>query len=128
VAIMHEFSIARSMVEAACEEARRIGATRITLVRCRIGTLRYADDWLMREAFEVAKLETLCSTAGLAIEKAYMQAACPQCRTRFAIRDWDWSCPDCGAIGEDAAGGDELELLSFDAEVPDERARAAQRI
>ena len=121
---MHEFSIAQSLVEAACEEARRAGATRVTRIACRIGSLRSIDDWLMREAFDIAKTDSLCAAAELSIEKTYMQAACPRCRVRFAVRDWDWSCPTCGELGQDAAGGDELELLSLEAEVADERPRS----
>ena len=123
---MHEFSIARAMVEAACSEARRVGSDRVTRVVCRIGSLRQVDDRLMREAFDIARNGTACATAELTIERTNMEAACPRCRVRFAVRDWDWDCPTCGMLGEDAAGGDELELISLDAEVPDERAGAAE--
>lgn len=116
------------MVEAACSEALRIGSNRVTKVLCRIGSLRQVDDSLMREAFDFVKGGTICAAAELTIEKKHMEATCPQCRVRFAVRDWDWSCPTCGAFGEDAAGGDELELVSLEAEVPDERAGATQRV
>ncbi|MBN2562507.1 MAG: hydrogenase maturation nickel metallochaperone HypA [Phycisphaerae bacterium] len=117
---MHEFSIARSLVDAACVEARRVGASRVTTLTCRIGVLRQVDDWLMKEAFDIAKCGTLCDKATLHIEKAYMQALCTECQARFPVRDWDWNCPACGMPGEDATGGDELVLLSLDAEIPDE--------
>lgn len=118
---MHEFSIARSLIEAASEEARRAGAMRVTRIVSRIGSLRAVDDWLIREAFDIAKADTLCASAELCIERTYLQADCPRCHVRFAVRDWDWRCPTCGELGQNAAGGDELELLSIDAEMPDER-------
>ena len=117
---MHEFSIAQALVDAAVEEARRAGAQRVNKLTCRIGALRQVNDWLMQEAFGIARTDTLCADAELVIEKTYLRATCPRCRVTFAVRDWDWTCPTCGALGENPAGGDELELLSLEAEVPDE--------
>ncbi len=125
---MHEFSIARSLVEAACAEARRVGASRITKLIFRIGVLRQVDDWLMKEAFDLAAGGSLCDGCILSIEKTHLQALCPQCQVRFAIREWNWNCPTCGAEGEDAIGGDELELLSLDAEIPDESGSPEKRL
>jgi hydrogenase nickel incorporation protein HypA/HybF len=120
MAAVHEFSIAQALVEAAVEEARRAGAMRVNKLNCRIGTLRQVNDWLMQEAFGIARADTLCAEAVLVIKKTYLRATCPQCRVAFAVRDWDWTCPTCGSLGADPAGGDELELLSLEAEVPDE--------
>jgi hydrogenase nickel incorporation protein HypA/HybF len=117
---VHEFSIAQALIDAAAEEARRAGATRVNKITCRIGALRQVDDCLMQEAFGIARTDTICSAAELVIEKTYLQATCPQCRVAFAVREWDWTCPTCGALGADPAGGDELELLTLEAEVPDE--------
>lgn len=116
---MHEFSIAQALVEAAVTEAGRHGASRVLKVTCRIGALRQVDGWLMHEAFTIAREGTICSACNLAIEMAYMQAMCPACNVRFPVRNWEWRCPACGANGESPMGGDELELLSIELELPD---------
>ncbi len=116
---MHEFAIAQSLIAAASIEAEQAGATRITRLVCRIGTLRQVDDCLMQEAFEIARADTLCAKTKLVIEKVAMQAFCPGCQVRFPVQDWDWRCPTCGKEGDSTSGGDELELVSIDAEVPD---------
>ena len=116
---MHEFSIARSMVDAACAEAKRVGASRVSRLICRIGVLREAEDWLMQQAFYSAKTGTLCADGDLSIEKTYMRACCPRCRERFNVLAWEWHCPACGSLADGAAGGDELELVSIEAELPD---------
>lgn len=116
---MHEFSIAQALIEAAAEEARRHGASRVLKLSCRIGALRQADDWLMSEAFQIAREGTVCSDCELVVEKAYMQAMCAACKVRFPIRNWDWRCPTCGGDGQAPTGGDELELLSLELELPD---------
>jgi hydrogenase nickel incorporation protein HypA/HybF len=114
---MHELSIAQSLLEAALTEARRAGATRITRVSCRIGDLRQIDSRLMAEAFEAVRCGTLCDQAELAVEKSYVQARCRQCERCFEVRDWDWQCPACKAEGVILGGGDELELVSIEAEI-----------
>ncbi len=125
---MHEFSVAQSLVEAAVAEAARHGASRVLTMRCRVGVLRQVDDWLLGEAFAIAREGTICATCELTVEKAYMQALCLSCDARFPIHNWDWRCPTCGADGEAPTGGDELELLSLELELPDGDNRSAERV
>ncbi len=117
---MHEFSIVQSLIAAASEEAERAGAVRISKMICRIGAMRHVDAWLLRESFEIVRVGSVCEDCELSVETTYMQARCPGCDVRFPVKDWDWLCPTCGATGVDAVGGDELELISLEAEVPDE--------
>lgn len=116
---MHEFSIAQGLIEAATAEARRVGATRVTRLKCRIGSLRQVDDTLLQEAFAIVCQGTLCDSALLMIEKTSMRAMCPKCQSPFDIHGWEWCCPTCGTLGQQGTGGDELDLLSLDAEIPD---------
>ncbi len=116
---MHEFSIVQSLLGAAETEARRAGATKVTRMTCRIGTMRHVDDVLLREAFEMARADTICAECELVVEKTRMFARCPNCDVRFSVDNWDWACTACGAIGVDPSGGDELDLVSMEAEVPD---------
>lgn len=125
---MHEFSVAQSLVEAAVAEAARHGASRVLKMRCRVGVLRQVDGWLLGEAFAIAREGTVCAACELAVEKVYMQALCPACNARFPIQNWDWRCPTCGADGEAPTGGDELELLSLELELPDGDNRPAERV
>ncbi|MCG8409066.1 MAG: hydrogenase maturation nickel metallochaperone HypA [Phycisphaerales bacterium] len=125
---MHEFSVAQSLIEAATAEAAEAGAVRVTRLYCRIGVLRQVDEWLLKEAFEVARQETVCETADLSIEMVYLQLACPRCEQTFSMRDWDWQCPRCGTEGIQPTGGDELELTSLEAEVSDEDRRSEKRV
>jgi hydrogenase nickel incorporation protein HypA/HybF len=117
---MHEFSIAESLIGVATEEARRAGATRVGKLTCRIGVIQQVDDLLMHQAFELVSRGTVCEGAELCIERTFMRALCPVCGERFQVQVDDWRCPDCGAEGENLEGGDELQLLSLEAEVPDE--------
>ena len=117
---MHELAVARSLVESADREARRFGARAVLCVRCRIGVSRQVDVWLLQEAFNVARQETLCETSRLYIEKSDPSAACRKCDVRFPLQDGRWDCPVCGAEGADISGGEDLELTSIDVESDDE--------
>jgi hydrogenase nickel incorporation protein HypA/HybF len=125
---VHEFSIAQSLVEAAAAEAARHGASRVVSMRCRIGALRQVDGWLMQEAFQIAREGSICADCELAIDKTFMQAYCPACQARYAVENWDWLCPTCGAEGQNPVGGDELELVSIEVELPDGDNRPQERI
>ena len=111
---MHEFSIARSLVETAGREASRHGMLRVRRLTCRIGVLRQASAELTREAFTIARRGTVCEGAELEIETTYMHVACSRCDRRYPVRDWNWQCPTCHADGCGVGGGDELELVSLE--------------
>lgn len=113
---MHELSIACSLVQLAEARAQRAGAKRVTRLNCRIGALRQIEDELMRGAFDCARQGTLCREAELVIEKIPLRAHCSRCRRPFAVDQWNWNCPICGADGQPLPGGDELDLTSIDVE------------
>jgi hydrogenase nickel incorporation protein HypA/HybF len=117
---MHEFSIARSIVDVATAEAERVGARRVKRLNCRIGEMCQVDGRLISEAFDIACRGTICEDAELQIETTHMHAVCPQCWRRFEVHNWNWTCPHCGVEGEKLDGGDELELVSIEAEVDDD--------
>jgi hydrogenase nickel incorporation protein HypA/HybF len=60
----------------------------------------------------------LCEGAHLEIERVPLRAGCKACGTCFVVREWHWNCPACNEECSVLPGGDELELLSIEAEVP----------
>lgn len=114
---MHEVAIAQALVEMASAEAARAGAARVTRVTCRIGALCHVEEDMLAQAFDAARNGTPCAGASMQIEKTPLRARCPACGRDFVVQRWDWSCPACGGDGVVQPGGDELELVSIDAEV-----------
>jgi len=114
---MHEFGIASSLIDTATETAATHHAGRIVKLVVRIGVLRQIDERLLIEAFDHLGQDTICENAALEVVKCEAQAACPKCGKRFDVHNWEWRCPDCSVDGDFVGGGDELELLSIDAEV-----------
>lgn len=113
---MHEIGLATSIVEQAQQAARKHGAGRIRSVRCRIGALRQIDDELLRAAFSAASADSACASASLEILRVPMRACCTGCRHEFPVVNWDWTCPACELPNATLSGGDELELVSLEAE------------
>ena len=123
---MHEFAIAQALVETASAEAQRAGARSVSALRCRIGVLRQVSAELLNQAFSLARAGTLCAAAELQVEKTPMQATCGECGHQYPIGDREWSCPQCGAEAPNVTGGDELELVSIEAELADEDSGAEE--
>ncbi|MCG3127484.1 MAG: hydrogenase nickel incorporation protein HypA [Phycisphaerae bacterium] len=114
---MHESAIAQNLVDMAASSARAHGASRVTCVRCRVGTMRQLDEAMLRDAFELVAQGGPCANATLAVEQLPLRAACVHCGVQYGVEGWQWACPVCGRIGAVEGGGDELELVSIDAEV-----------
>lgn len=125
---MHEFAVAQSLVETASVEARRAGAQRVTVIHCRIGVLRQVNSDLLNDAFSLARQGTLCESAELRIDKVPVKANCRRCNHEYTVRDWQWDCPKCGAEAAELTGGDELLLVSIEADVADEDSGPQERL
>ena len=117
---MHELAIVRSLLESAESEARERGAAAITGVCCRLGVLRQVDPQSLSEAFEIARAVTLAARAELNVRVVGMTLDCRHCGGRAELPTWGFECPGCGSTDVRLSGGDELELVSLDVEVPDE--------
>lgn len=117
---MHELTIARLLVEAAEEEARRHRAVAVTRIDCCIGRLRQVDGLLLQEAFDVARRGSLASGAALRMTSVGMSMACKNCGHAEDLEDWRFDCPRCGSNDVALSGGDELELTSLGLAVDNE--------
>lgn len=123
---MHEFAAARMIVEQVEEKAEEVGARRVSSVRLRVGVLRQIETSMLAEAFKLCAEGTCCAGANLEIDVSRVHAQCESCGSSFEVLAWVWQCPRCGVEGVYGAGGDELQIVTIDAEIPDEDQRAAK--
>jgi hydrogenase nickel incorporation protein HypA/HybF len=117
---MHEFAIARSLVEVAESTARERGASRVVALHCRIGVVRQVDAGSLREAFEMAREGTIAADAALNVTQVGMELDCQQCGKHVELSSWGFACPACGSTDIRLHGGDALELTSVEMEVCDD--------
>jgi hydrogenase nickel incorporation protein HypA/HybF len=116
---MHELSIALSLVDAACDEARRLNGERVAVLHVEIGALAgVAKDALMF-SFEVAAAETAVAQSRLEISHVAAAVWCERCRDERVLANIaDRHCPVCGTIAPRLLRGTELRLVSLEV-VPD---------
>ena len=116
---MHEFGIARTLLETAERQARQHGAGRILEVRCRVGVLQPIIPELLTEAFRCLADASGHAGARLRIERVPVAIRCRRCGQSTSSLDWQINCPGCGSFDVQVDGGQELELVGLTAEASD---------
>jgi len=94
--IMHELSIAQSILSIAENAAPKDHKVHITSVAVQIGELSGIEIESLKFALSVIKRDTLLRDAELDIEVIEGQAECPNCSTIFPMHYFGCNCPNCG--------------------------------
>jgi hydrogenase nickel incorporation protein HypA/HybF len=113
---MHEFSIMESALSMASEQARQAGATRVHLLRLRVGALSGAVPEALQFAFEALSPGTLMEGAELGIEEVPAKFYCRNCSAEFTADRMYSECPNCQQASGEIRAGRELELASMEIE------------
>jgi hydrogenase nickel incorporation protein HypA/HybF len=113
---MHEVSIMTEAVRMAAESAQAAGATRITALTLRVGSLSGADAEALRFAWDVVTEETMAAGAQLVIEPVQAVAWCSDCRQEFPLQRYLGECPRCHGVENELRCGRELEIGSVEIE------------
>lgn len=112
---MHELSIAMSLVEAACEEAERLGQVRVEALHVRLGPLSGVVPEALRFSFDLVADGTVIAGARLEIEETELVVFCPRCeRERTLPTIQHFRCPVCHEPTPQVVHGRELELASLE--------------
>ena len=114
---MHEAAIVRRIIDIAESEARSAAASRIGVIKLRIGEFRGVAREALEFAFAVLKSGTLAEGASLEIEMIPLRLDCHKCGgSRVEMEDLRLSCPGCGGEVTISSGRElEVEYLEFDA-------------
>lgn len=118
---MHELTLARNLIELACEHARAQGADRVKRIQVRLGVLSGMLKPLYF-CFGPAARGTACEDARLEIEEVPLTVECPNCRaikvphTRYSFR-----CPTCGSPTPKVVTGREMVLVALELETTERK-------
>ncbi len=111
---MHELSIATSLIELACEHARKQNAGRVRRIKIRLGEL----SGLMRPlyfCFSYASKGTCCENAILEIEEVSLTVMCPRCdEVKTPDSRYSFSCPTCSTPTPEVVTGREMQLVALE--------------
>jgi hydrogenase nickel incorporation protein HypA/HybF len=113
--IMHEMSIAGSMLEAVRAESTRHNA-HVLALGVKIGELSGVDSESLRFCFEALVQDTDLAPLSLEIECLPWRHRCRQCNRDFPIQEYRTECPQCGSADTEMASGQELEFAYMEIE------------
>jgi hydrogenase nickel incorporation protein HypA/HybF len=113
---VHEFSVARSILHAVAEVRTQRQLGPIRRVTIELGEFSGVEGPLLQSAFdELIALEN--NRTELVIEPAALEAQCATCETTFRVINFLFRCPQCDGRDVRITRGEELRLVSVDAEL-----------
>ncbi len=113
---MHELSIMQSALDMALAQARKAEASRVYVIKLRVGDLSGVVPEALQFAFESLAAGTLADGAALEIEPVAARFWCGECRKEFQAAQVFAECPDCRQVSGDLRAGREIELASMEIE------------
>lgn len=112
---VHELSIALSLLDLACEQARAAGDVRVDAVCIRVGRLSGVAKDALLFCFDAAARGTAVEGARLDIEDVPLTIYCQQCAAERQLDSIQhWRCPVCEQPALDIVRGRELELAALE--------------
>ena len=112
---MHEVGIMESALEAIQHQAAKHGATQVSRIVLRIGTLSGVDQDALRFAFDAMAPHSIARGAELELEIVPARARCGTCQIEFGVeRGFIFQCPQCGDYSGDIRAGRELGIARLE--------------
>ncbi|MCP9803869.1 hydrogenase maturation nickel metallochaperone HypA [Cyanobium sp. T1G-Tous] len=111
---MHELSLMEAVRDQSLAAANAEGATRITAISLRIGSLAGVEPEALRFAHTVVMAGTIAAGAELRIEIVIARFFCEPCQQAFDTEQGDCLCLRCGSFSRRLLQGRELELTSLE--------------
>jgi hydrogenase nickel incorporation protein HypA/HybF len=113
--VMHELSIAMSILEVAEEEAERRGGVRVEAIHLKIGPLSGVVNDSLVSAFQLAAEQTEFEHSRLVIEEVPIAVLCSKCESERPVNSvQDFRCVECGTPASVVVRGRELLLAALE--------------
>jgi hydrogenase nickel incorporation protein HypA/HybF len=108
---MHELGLCSSIVEAV---ERRAGGRPVARVTVRVGRLHHVHPEAFEQSFAIAAAGGVAESAAAELVLLPVRARCVTCGSAWESGEIPPSCPECGGLGVELVGGDELVLESIE--------------
>ena len=114
--IMHEASIALSILDIVQTKCREEGCRSVDLISVRIGKAAGVMPDSLVFAFDAAKDNTVAKNAHLVIESVPVGGVCNACKKDFTIdgAQYVFACPLCGSASFEITSGREMEIVDME--------------
>lgn len=129
--IVHELSIAQSLLEIVLEESARNRLKQVHVIRLQVGAMAAVVPEALTFCFDMLSENSIAQGASMEIETLPVVARCSRCDLPFQVENQVFLCPKCGDPTLELVSGRELSVVSIEGETgdchdPDYRARGAQ--
>jgi hydrogenase nickel incorporation protein HypA/HybF len=114
--VMHESSIAHSVLEICAEQCSEQGCTSVDAIRVKLGKATGVMPESLLFAFDALKEPTVAKNAKLTIEIVPVGGACNDCKKEFDVDDapYVFACPLCGSSSFMINRGREMEIVDME--------------
>ena len=115
---MHEYPVARQIIEIAERYARENNARRVKTINLAVGEYSGLVADCIEMYFGLIAQDTMCSSACLRVENIRAKLKCKACGTLFERKPFRFDCPvdGCPGEGEPTEIGREFRVKSIEAE------------
>jgi hydrogenase nickel incorporation protein HypA/HybF len=114
--VMHESSIAHSILEIIDEQCREQGCTSVETVTVRLGKATGVMPEALAFAFDALKETGVAKNARLVVEMVQVGGMCNSCKKEFDVPDvqYVFNCPHCGSNEFEISRGREMEISEME--------------
>lgn len=114
--IMHESSIAHSIIEIIDEQCAEQGCTSVEALTVRLGKATGVMPESLQFAFDALKEPTKARNARLTIEIVPVGGSCNACKKEFDVPEvqYIFNCPLCGSDQFEISRGREMEITEME--------------
>jgi hydrogenase nickel incorporation protein HypA/HybF len=114
--IMHEASIALSILDIAQSQCEEKGCHSVDSIRVRIGKAAGVLPDSLIFAFDAAKDNTVAKNARLIVEAVPVGGVCNECKKEFSVDDvqYVFACPLCGSKSFEITSGREMDVVDME--------------
>lgn len=119
---MHELSIAQNILDTVQKEMTRRHLPAVVEVGVEVGALSGVLPDALQFGFEALVAGTPLAGCRLALTPVPAEARCRTCGHTFAVADFFFRCPTCGAGEVEVTHGYELNITHLEVEDPEEQA------
>ena len=110
---MHEFSLAKQIVETVEEEAKKREASKVLSIEIEVGTFSGVVLEALDFALQEARKNSVLETAEIKLTEVQAKAICKRCNHAFELDDFFGVCTRCQSLEYDMTAGKELKIKSF---------------
>jgi hydrogenase nickel incorporation protein HypA/HybF len=114
VFIMHEMSIAQSLITILEEEMEKHGAKSLKSVHLHIGQMSAIVPDALSFCFDVITEGTSLEGARLDMEIIPLRALCLECGDEFEVKDYVFLCPGCASTRVESISGQDLSIVEME--------------